>query len=70
MVMRVIDGVTGELANEWCPVTQREWFKPGSEPESPCREHGPPEDEYLDEEDWMGQMQDRVAERLRKVFKF
>ena len=70
MVMRVIDGVTGELANEWCPVTQREWFKPGSEPESPCREHGPPADEYLDEEDWMGQMQDRVAERLRKVFKF
>jgi penicillin-binding protein 1A len=70
MVMRVIDGVTGELANEWCPVTQREWFKPGSEPASPCREHGPPEDEYLSEEDWVGQMQDRIAERLRRVFKY
>ena len=70
MVMRVIDAVTGELANEWCPVTQREWFKPGSEPESPCREHGPPEDEYLDEEGWVGTMQERIAERLRRVFKY
>ena len=70
MVMRVIDAVTGELANEWCPVTQREWFKPGSEPAGPCHEHGPPEDEYLDEEDWVGQMQDRIAERLRRVFKY
>jgi hypothetical protein len=70
MVMRVIDGVTGELANEWCPVTQREWFKPGTEPTSPCREHGPPEDEYPDDEGWMGEMQDRIAERLRRVFKY
>jgi 1A family penicillin-binding protein len=42
MVMRVIDPMTGELANEWCPARQREWFRPGHEPTVPCREHSTP----------------------------
>jgi 1A family penicillin-binding protein len=42
MVMRVIDPQTGELANEWCPARQREWFRPGHEPVEPCREHSAP----------------------------
>jgi penicillin-binding protein 1A len=42
MVMRVIDPQTGELANEWCPARQREWFRPGHEPVEPCREHSSP----------------------------
>jgi 1A family penicillin-binding protein len=42
MVMRVIDPQTGELANEWCPARQREWFRPGREPAIPCREHSTP----------------------------
>ena len=29
---RTIDADTGELANEWCPHTREEWFKPGTEP--------------------------------------
>jgi penicillin-binding protein 1A len=70
MVMRVIDAQTGELAGEWCPVTQREWFKPGTEPAIPCREHGPPEEEYDPNEDWLGGMAGRISERLRRVFKY
>jgi penicillin-binding protein 1A len=42
MVMRVIDPQTGELANEWCPARQREFFRPGHEPVEPCREHSSP----------------------------
>lgn len=39
MVMRTIDAFNGELANEYCPVTQPEWFKSGSEPTTYCDEH-------------------------------
>jgi membrane carboxypeptidase/penicillin-binding protein len=42
MVMRIIDPQTGELANEWCPRRQREFFRPGHEPNVPCREHSSP----------------------------
>jgi penicillin-binding protein 1A len=49
MVMRVIDPQTGELANEWCPARQREWFRPGHEPVEPCREHSAPPLWYVDE---------------------
>jgi hypothetical protein len=44
MVSAVVDPQSGELATEWCPTRQREWFKPGSEPHEPCHLHtGPPE---------------------------
>lgn len=62
MVMRVVDSYTGELAGEWCEVTQAEWFKPGTEPRTPCRRHREPE---LDDS-----FADRLAETLRKIFKF
>ena len=39
MVSRVVDAFNGELANEYCPVTQREWFKPGTEPTAFCSQH-------------------------------
>jgi 1A family penicillin-binding protein len=42
LVERRIDAFNGELANEWCPATQREWFKPGTEPTKPCRDHDAP----------------------------
>jgi membrane carboxypeptidase/penicillin-binding protein len=42
LVERRIDAFNGELANEWCPATQREWFKPGSEPTRFCRDHDGP----------------------------
>jgi penicillin-binding protein 1A len=45
MTSAVIDSRTGYLANEWCPITQREYFKPGTAPTTPCPVHGAPEPE-------------------------
>jgi penicillin-binding protein 1A len=42
LVSRTIDAYTGDLANEWCPTTQREWFKPGTEPVRICAHHDAP----------------------------
>jgi penicillin-binding protein 1A len=42
MVSRTIDAYNGLLANEWCPVTQREWFKPGTEPTRTYDQHQAP----------------------------
>ena len=39
MISRTVDALNGELANEYCPVTQREWFKPGTEPTEFCSDH-------------------------------
>ena len=49
MVRREIDGFNGDLANEWCPLTQREWFRPGTEPTRLCREHSAPFIDRLEE---------------------
>ena len=44
MVPATIDARTGYLATEWCPITQKEYFKPGTLPTTPCPVHsGPPE---------------------------
>jgi 1A family penicillin-binding protein len=42
LVSRTIDEDTGDLANEWCPHTREEWFKPGTEPVRFCRHHDAP----------------------------
>jgi penicillin-binding protein 1A len=42
LLSRTIDAYTGEIANEWCPTTQREWFKPGTEPVHICTRHNAP----------------------------
>jgi penicillin-binding protein 1A len=74
MEMRVIDAVTGELATEWCPTTQSEYFKPGTSPTSPCREHsGEPTDEIFDENHnrgWVDDITAKMEKALKKVFKF
>ncbi len=49
LVSREIDAFNGDLANEWCPVTQKEWFKPGTEPKQHCREHDAPLVDDLEE---------------------
>jgi 1A family penicillin-binding protein len=49
MVSRTIDAFNGDLANQWCPVTQREWFRAGTEPTRECREHSAPLVERLEE---------------------
>ena len=42
LLERKIDASNGKLSNQWCPVTQREWFKAGTEPTKICDEHDAP----------------------------
>jgi penicillin-binding protein 1A len=43
MVSAVVDPQSGQLATEFCPTRQRQWFKPGTEPQEECHLHsGPP----------------------------
>lgn len=58
---RKIDALNGDLANEWCPVTQREWFKPGTEPTRICRDHDAP---LLDRLEEFGRKLGRVLEGI------
>ena len=50
MVPVTIDARTGYLANEWCPITQRDYYKPGTVPTDPCPVHSapPPEPDTID----------------------
>lgn len=64
MVSRQIDAFTGELAGEWCPATQTEWFKPGMEPTEYCREHPEPE------ETWADDFGEKVASTFKRIFRF
>jgi 1A family penicillin-binding protein len=63
MVERTIDAYNGELANEWCPVTQREWFKPGTEPTRTCHEHNAP---FIDRLEELGRKVGKVLGRILK----
>lgn len=60
-----IDSHTGELASEWCPVTQREWFKPGTEPTLTCAEH----DGWYADESWQFEVGEKISERIGRVFR-
>ncbi|MFN8572016.1 MAG: PBP1A family penicillin-binding protein [Gemmatimonadaceae bacterium] len=68
MVMAEIDSETGELAGEWCPNRQREWFKPGTEPTQPCREHadGADREWRLDEHE----LDTRVRTLLKRLLRW
>ncbi|MEO8090447.1 MAG: PBP1A family penicillin-binding protein [Gemmatimonadales bacterium] len=61
LVERTIDASNGELANEWCPLPQREWFKAGTEPASECRTHHAP---LLDQLEELGRKVGKVLERI------
>jgi 1A family penicillin-binding protein len=63
LIERRIDSYSGDLANEWCPVTRREWFKRGTEPTRLCRDHQAPLLDRL--EDW-GRKLGRVLEQIMK----
>jgi penicillin-binding protein 1A len=54
LVSRTIDAFNGDLANEWCPTTQREWFRSGTEPTRECQAHKAP-------------LEDRIERFVRKV---
>jgi membrane carboxypeptidase/penicillin-binding protein len=43
MMMRIVDPTTGMLAGQWCPVTERQYFKPGTEPVEVCNVHTEPQ---------------------------
>lgn len=64
LVMREVDSETGELAGEWCPNRQREWFKPGTEPTEPCREHDGPS-----AEEWIAALPQQVPARARMLLR-
>ena len=64
LVSVTIDATNGELANEWCPVTQREWFRTGAEPTQVCQDHRETFDLQLEE------IARKVERTLRRVFRF
>jgi penicillin-binding protein 1A len=79
MTMRLIDPNTGMLANEWCPLKKREYFKPATEPTEICHVHTepPPPDEVFPDDMDPNQPQDPVRRSvdgignvLRKIFRF
>ena len=63
LLQRTIDPSNGELANEWCPETQREWFKPGTEPTAICHIHHAP---FLDELEELGRKIGKAVGRILK----
>lgn len=63
LVQHTIDASNGELANEWCPDTQREWFKPGTEPTSVCQTHDAP---FLDQLEELGRKIGKAIGRILK----
>jgi penicillin-binding protein 1A len=64
LVSVTIDATNGELANEWCPITQREWFRTGAEPTQVCQDHRETFDLQLEE------IARKVERTLRRVFRF
>jgi penicillin-binding protein 1A len=64
LVSVTIDATNGELANEWCPITQREWFRTGTEPTQVCMDHRETFDLQLEE------IARKVERTLRRVFRF
>ena len=78
MTMRVIDPGTGMLANEWCPIKKREYFKPGTEPQETCNVHLEPmyqEDQVQvdigpNAPDPIKRGVDGIGKVLRKIFRF
>ena len=78
MTMRLIDPGTGMLANEWCPVKKREYFKPGTEPTETCNVHTEPtfqeEQAPIDTgprpRDPIERGVDGIGKVLRKIFRF
>ena len=75
MVSAIIDPESGELATEYCPRRVREWFKPGSQPQTHCEMHLYPEPAIVaddgsviphGQEDWLNQL----GKKLKRIFRF
>jgi penicillin-binding protein 1A len=63
LVAADIDPVTGALANEWCPMPAREWFRVGTEPSGICQEH------TGHRASWLDRLDDEIAERIRRALR-
>jgi 1A family penicillin-binding protein len=61
LVHLTIDASNGALANEWCPDTQREWFKPGTQPTETCHTHHAP---FIDQLEELGRKVGKVLGRI------
>jgi 1A family penicillin-binding protein len=77
MVMRVIDPESGMLATEFCPRRQREFFKPGTEPQLPCTMHEQPfQSQTVDNGETIPQVGNIIESigkgigKLKKIFRF
>jgi 1A family penicillin-binding protein len=78
MVMRVIDPESGMLATEFCPHRQREYFKPGTEPQLPCSMHEQPfQSQTVDNGESVPQDVGNILQsigkgigKLKKIFRF
>lgn len=63
LVSADIDPVTGALANEWCPMPAREWFRAGTEPTGICSEH------TGHRASWFDRLDDEIAERISRALR-
>lgn len=76
MVSAIIDPESGELATEYCPRRVREWFKPGSQPQTHCEMHLYPEPAVVADDgtvmpnaqngDWLNDL----GKKLKRILKF
>ncbi len=75
MVSAVIDPESGELATEYCPRRVREWFKPGTEPQTQCEMHIYQDPVIIADdgtviprhaEDWL----EDLGKRLKRILRF
>jgi penicillin-binding protein 1A len=76
MVSAIIDPETGELATEWCPRKERDFFKPSRVPTTHCELHTyhPPSIMIADDGtvipggrgDWL----DQLGRRLKRILRF
>jgi penicillin-binding protein 1A len=65
MVAAMVDPQSGGLATEWCPTRQRQWFKPGKEPQGECQVHrGPPEGQIAIDANGNVQAQPDIVTRM------
>ena len=63
MVPAVVDARTGYLATEWCPITQRDYFKPGTLPTTPCPVHSAPPEPEID----TTAIPDQIPQAVQKI---
>ena len=64
LVSRTIDSHNGQLANEFCPVAHREWFRIGTEPAQVCDEHHA---SFWDSIESLG---DKVGDAVKRILGF